>query len=556
MEMKLGKIASLNFVGEYWRVKIYGNDLHRIPCRLPRKKYQDYVKHPNTRNPLRSGFKVEDAGIGDYAGFTIDGDRRFMLSDYTVTHNTTITDIFAGWGIVKPSMSQGGGSTINPYAISFHPSTVEEMESGGGKAYEKLKDNSDFFNRNPKTGQTFSGLFYFFLPAYDGLENFVGPYGESIIDDPTPEQAKFIKRDFGAKEYLTREKARLEAKDDPDAREELDSFTRKHPTRFADCWIIKGGELGFDQVKLNDAIDRLKKDKNATIRGNFLWEIEGHRYTAEEYLKLNKRVWSDFDAKGRVVFEADKDGKFNVSKTMASPSQRVRDFQKAHWSPKFPDKFIASADPVQFNLDGQAKLRSDKSKTSFPAGVVFEKLTEEDMLKSEEEWTSHRFVCDYCIKTNDDDVYCEEMLMMSIYYGALMYPEVNIRSIPKWFIDRGYAGYLKYDYDEVTGKYKTSPGFTTGSSAGGGVKDELFTESKSYIYRHVHREKHLNIVMQWKLIKRKEEMTKFDLIPCAGGVLRSLKYEYRNIDYNYGKSEKELEEDNKIDLSEWFGAEH
>jgi hypothetical protein len=148
------------------------------------------------------------------------------------------------------------------------------------------------------------------------------------------------------------------------------------------------------------------------------------------------------------------------------------------------------------------------------------------------------------------------MLMMSIYYGALMYPEVNIRSIPKWFIDRGYAGYLKYDYDEVTGKYKTSPGFTTGSSAGGGVKDELFTDSKSYIYRHVHREKHLNIVMQWKLIKRKEEMTKFDLIPCAGGVLRSLKYEYRNIDYNYGKSEKELEDDNKVDLSEWFGAEH
>ena len=35
-------------------------------------------------------FRVEDAGVGDYFGFTLDGDGRFLLGDFTVTHNTTV----------------------------------------------------------------------------------------------------------------------------------------------------------------------------------------------------------------------------------------------------------------------------------------------------------------------------------------------------------------------------------------------------------------------------------------------------------------------------------
>lgn len=35
-------------------------------------------------------FHIEDAGVGDYFGFTLDGDGRFLLGDCTVTHNTTV----------------------------------------------------------------------------------------------------------------------------------------------------------------------------------------------------------------------------------------------------------------------------------------------------------------------------------------------------------------------------------------------------------------------------------------------------------------------------------
>lgn len=35
-----------------------------------------------------TGFSIENRGLGSYAGFTLDGDGRFLLGDFTVTHNT------------------------------------------------------------------------------------------------------------------------------------------------------------------------------------------------------------------------------------------------------------------------------------------------------------------------------------------------------------------------------------------------------------------------------------------------------------------------------------
>lgn len=69
----------------YWRTIISG-DFSDVPVRIPRKKYQPRVQ---IKNPLVSGFKIYEKGIGDYYGFEIDGDKRFLLGDFTVTHNTT-----------------------------------------------------------------------------------------------------------------------------------------------------------------------------------------------------------------------------------------------------------------------------------------------------------------------------------------------------------------------------------------------------------------------------------------------------------------------------------
>lgn len=70
----------------YWRVKLAG-DFHplasmmRIARKLPRERKQ-------IKLATRTGFSVERIDDGPYHGIVLDGDHRYLLGDFTVTHNT------------------------------------------------------------------------------------------------------------------------------------------------------------------------------------------------------------------------------------------------------------------------------------------------------------------------------------------------------------------------------------------------------------------------------------------------------------------------------------
>jgi superfamily II DNA or RNA helicase len=58
---------------------------------------------PNTKWPLKYSITIQKLGMDDYYGFEIDGNRRFVLGDFTVTHNTVmglkiITELAASSG--------------------------------------------------------------------------------------------------------------------------------------------------------------------------------------------------------------------------------------------------------------------------------------------------------------------------------------------------------------------------------------------------------------------------------------------------------------------------
>lgn len=82
---KITKISSRNFVGKCFKINILGH-VNRIPCKVERKKA--HIRKQK-KDVLRNGFKVEPVGEGEYFGFELDGDGRFLLGDFTVTHNTT-----------------------------------------------------------------------------------------------------------------------------------------------------------------------------------------------------------------------------------------------------------------------------------------------------------------------------------------------------------------------------------------------------------------------------------------------------------------------------------
>lgn len=73
----------------YYRVRISGNT-ETIPIKTEYKKTpKEYIEKQKC-NVLRTNFKLEFLKEDDYYGFTIDGNRRFLLGDFTVTHNTVL----------------------------------------------------------------------------------------------------------------------------------------------------------------------------------------------------------------------------------------------------------------------------------------------------------------------------------------------------------------------------------------------------------------------------------------------------------------------------------
>lgn len=84
----LGLFCKYNYNENYqlWQLELFGPILEKIP-----------VRHINKVRPISTNchhlsynIRLEEIGEDDYYGFEIDGNRRFVLSDFSVTHNTVM----------------------------------------------------------------------------------------------------------------------------------------------------------------------------------------------------------------------------------------------------------------------------------------------------------------------------------------------------------------------------------------------------------------------------------------------------------------------------------
>lgn len=78
------KSCQNGFVGNYWRVCISG-ETWKIPCIVARKKSPKLTRQ---KDVLRVGFSVSRAKNAKYYGFELNEDGRYLLGDFTVTHNS------------------------------------------------------------------------------------------------------------------------------------------------------------------------------------------------------------------------------------------------------------------------------------------------------------------------------------------------------------------------------------------------------------------------------------------------------------------------------------
>ena len=98
--------------GTYYRMHISGKGIEDIPCLIPRKKA---IPYGHNKNNLYTGIDVVPEGEGEYYGFEVDGNHRFLLKDFTVTHNSTlISDIMwycknVPFGVIMSGTEDGNG---------------------------------------------------------------------------------------------------------------------------------------------------------------------------------------------------------------------------------------------------------------------------------------------------------------------------------------------------------------------------------------------------------------------------------------------------------------
>lgn len=120
---------------DQFRINISGSSLHEIPTILPRKKcYSTLVK-----DNLITSITVTNIGNGEYFGWKIDGNHRFVLNDYTTVRNCDqIFCVSCGTGFSWRTGIIEKGIIHNPHAAQYYannPGARENYQNrirGGG----------------------------------------------------------------------------------------------------------------------------------------------------------------------------------------------------------------------------------------------------------------------------------------------------------------------------------------------------------------------------------------------------------------------------------------
>lgn len=110
--------------GEYFRCSISGN-IQEIPTKIKRKQAKP---RKQIKDVLVTGFKLEEQGEDNYYGFTLNENHLFLLSDFSVYHNTGKTTLIASLlyskkHIFPVAMVMSGSEDSNHYYKQIIPSS-------------------------------------------------------------------------------------------------------------------------------------------------------------------------------------------------------------------------------------------------------------------------------------------------------------------------------------------------------------------------------------------------------------------------------------------------
>lgn len=482
----------------YYRIGIYG-DVWKIPNRVEAKKSKRTSTY-NRKDPSIYGFTVKKKEIGEYYGFSIDGNRLFLLGDYTVTHNTTEADVYKRWQVVRPTLMNGP----QVVGFSFLPTTIEEADQGGDEYVRLFEESFPNVAKNSPNNTTKTGLTAHFIQGFKGY--IFDEYGRSVIDDP--EEDEEVLDEFGNRIYegakTSLKKDREAVKDDPSA---LASLIRKYPWTWAEAKIADNDKCVFNAVKLNDRLSELSVMESmkqyTTTYGNF--------------------IWADDDRK-KVVFDQNNKGRFKVAQLIKDEDKNANRVSLGGtrdgipiYEPTNDTKYIIGTDPIE-----HGKI-VDNKRASNAAAYVFRKFDPHvDRKESQDfqgriKWETHNFIVQYIYRPLNPEIYYEDMIKICHYFGCSILIENQKPAIMTYFKMRGYERFIMYRPEDT---FTTTTGAqdTLGIPASKVMIDYYTEKLQTFVAHHAHRIHFTELLMD--LLKFDPSNTKvYDATVAAGYTL-------------------------------------
>ena len=123
--------------GIYYVISIFGNNINEIPVKIERKKVTE--KRLQCKNCNLTGIKIIHKEYGDYYGFELDGNHRYLLGTFMVTHNTSLVKEGISKILNRPFAFIALGGATDSSFLEGHSYTYEG--STWGKIVQILIDS-------------------------------------------------------------------------------------------------------------------------------------------------------------------------------------------------------------------------------------------------------------------------------------------------------------------------------------------------------------------------------------------------------------------------------
>lgn len=418
-------------------------------------------------------------------------------------------DIPSWWyNTMKPAIERGD----NIRGMCVMPSTVGNMDTGGGAQFLNICNDSHFTRRN-NNGVTTSGLINFFLAGHYAVEGFIDIYGKSIIDDPDEpvltNEGKFVT--IGSKTWIKNKSDDFERAGQWD---KLVQHQQNFPTTWRDAFSTVPKEMGMPIDKMRKRIKDTKFLRvPLTVRVNFKW-ANG---------VFGSDVYVEDDPNGDWVMsylppEEHRNRKTVVTPEMGyvAPKDNGRIFAPES---SVSNKFFLCCDPVKFH-----KRNTSGNKKSKPSAAMFYKQDSMvDTIKGEwkprEQWISNDWTMYYLKEINDKEEYHEQWLMACIFHGAYLYPEwPDAEAIVEYFREKGFDGYLLKDMG-ADNKIENRCGVWATPT----TINDMISDVMSYFENNVMYCKIWQIIEEWTQMRGADDLTHHDLCAATGWCMRAIK---------------------------------